>query len=385
MAQTIIITVNTIGPGTGPFNIYSLDNLGVVTGPFETGVTRAQLLAGFVSINVPNDAVTIRVVSTAADCTISLDIFLNIITTTTTTTINPSQCVISGTAVQIAPSGCQCYNVLFSELVFPVVPLTYIPCTGGNAITTTTPGKYCINTIIDLGTAVVTPITTILNCATDADCTITTTTTTVPVQRLLNPSCYTINYDIPMPGNSFVANGVTVTVSSTDPSNLCPAQNSPNYRGCMPEWNDTSIALGGPYPTISTTCDVTLTFSQPVNNVKILLYNYSATYMTSQWTHPSHPYPHMENQEEFTFTVDSGIVPTINPCDYCNAILSGNKITGLIDLPNGIDISNGCGIFEINHTVPYTSLRIDGVLYGFNCTQQSGLATSVQLGDFTII
>lgn len=86
MAQTAIITVSTIGPGTGPFNFYSLDNLGVVTGPFETGVTRAQLLAGFVSVNVPNDAVTIRVVSTATDCTISLDIFLNIITTTTTTT-----------------------------------------------------------------------------------------------------------------------------------------------------------------------------------------------------------------------------------------------------------------------------------------------------------
>jgi hypothetical protein len=89
MAQTAIITVITIGPGTGPFNIYSLDNLGVVTGPFETGVTRAQLLAGFVSIHIPNNAVTIRVVSTAIDCTLSLDIFLNIITTTTTTTIAP--------------------------------------------------------------------------------------------------------------------------------------------------------------------------------------------------------------------------------------------------------------------------------------------------------
>lgn len=84
MAQTAIITVSTIGSGTGPFNFYSLDNVGVVTGPFETGVTRAQLLAGFVSINVPNDAVTIRVISTSVECPLSLDIFLNIITTTTT-------------------------------------------------------------------------------------------------------------------------------------------------------------------------------------------------------------------------------------------------------------------------------------------------------------
>ena len=80
MAQTVIITVSTIGPGTGPFNFYSLDNSGVVTGPFETGVTRTQLLAGYVSINVPNDAVTIRVTSTSIDCPLSLDIYLNIIT-----------------------------------------------------------------------------------------------------------------------------------------------------------------------------------------------------------------------------------------------------------------------------------------------------------------
>lgn len=84
MAQTVIITVNTIGPGTGPFKIYSLNNAGIVTGPFETGITRAQLLAGFVSTRVPDDAVTIRVVSTATDCPLSLDIYLNIITTTTT-------------------------------------------------------------------------------------------------------------------------------------------------------------------------------------------------------------------------------------------------------------------------------------------------------------
>jgi hypothetical protein len=216
------------------------------------------------------------------------------------------------------------------------------------------------------------------------NCPIVVPTTTIAPPQMINPACYSTAYNIPMPGNSFLANGVTVTVSSTSSSNLTPAQNSPNYRACMTEWNATSIALGGPYPTISTTCDVTLTFSQLVNNVKIILMNYSATYMTSPYTHPSHPYPHMENQEEFAFTVDSGIIPTLNPCDYCNATLSGNKITGLIDLPNGIDISNGSGVFEISHTNPFTSLRIDGILNGFNCTQQSGLGTSVQLGDFTI-
>lgn len=112
MAQTVIITVNTIGPGTGPFKIYSLNNAGVVTGPFETGVTRAQLLAGFVSTRVPDDAVTIRVISSAADCPLSLDIYLNIITTTTTapptttttsTSTTSTSTTTSTTTVQLFP------------------------------------------------------------------------------------------------------------------------------------------------------------------------------------------------------------------------------------------------------------------------------------------
>ena len=86
MAQTAIITINTIGPGTGPFNLFSIDNLGVVTGPFETGITRTQLLNGYVSFLVPDTAVTIRVVSISIECPLTLDIYLNIITTTTTQT-----------------------------------------------------------------------------------------------------------------------------------------------------------------------------------------------------------------------------------------------------------------------------------------------------------
>lgn len=217
------------------------------------------------------------------------------------------------------------------------------------------------------------------------NCPIVVPTTTLPSPPpILNPACYSTVYNIPMPGNSFLANGVTVTVSSTNATNLCGPTNTYNYRSCMPDWIITSIGLGGCWPIISTTCDVTLTFSQPVNNVKIVLINYSAFYMTSPYPHPSHPYPHLDYQEEFTFTVDSGIVPTLTPCDYCFATITGNKVKALIDLPNGINASNGDGIFEISNTVPFTSLKIDGALYGFNCTQQSGLATFVQLGDFTI-
>jgi hypothetical protein len=125
MAQTAIITVSTIGPGTGPFNFYSLDNTGVVTGPFETGVTRAQLLAGFVSINVPNDAVTIRVVSTAIDCPVSLDIFLNIITTTTTTTLEPitTSTTTSTTTLEPTTTSTTSTSTTTSTTTAPGVPI----------------------------------------------------------------------------------------------------------------------------------------------------------------------------------------------------------------------------------------------------------------------
>jgi len=125
MAQTAIITVSTIGPGTGPFNFYSLDNVGVVTGPFETGVTRAQLLVGFVSINVPNDAVTIRVVSTAIDCPVSLDIFLNIITTTTTTTLEPitTSTTTSTTTLEPTTTSTTSTSTTTSTTTAPGVPI----------------------------------------------------------------------------------------------------------------------------------------------------------------------------------------------------------------------------------------------------------------------
>jgi len=90
MAQTVIITVSNIGPSVGPFNIYSINSLGVVAGPFETNITRAQLLNGFVSISVPDDCVTIRVTSLSVECPVSLDITLNVITTTTTSSTTTS-------------------------------------------------------------------------------------------------------------------------------------------------------------------------------------------------------------------------------------------------------------------------------------------------------
>jgi hypothetical protein len=118
MAQTVIITVSTIGPSTGPFSLYSINSLGTVSGPFEVNITRAQLLSGFVSLNVPDDCVTIRVISTGV-CKTSLDITLTVITTTTTSSTTTSTTTVAPFAlgrcvpIYVNPTGYNGTNCTF--------------------------------------------------------------------------------------------------------------------------------------------------------------------------------------------------------------------------------------------------------------------------------
>lgn len=84
--MNVLITLTSAGTDLGPFDLYS-DTDGYTT-PFETGVLRTQLLAGYTSTVVPDGTVTIRVTSTGA-CTNSIDIPVEVTTTTTTTTAAP--------------------------------------------------------------------------------------------------------------------------------------------------------------------------------------------------------------------------------------------------------------------------------------------------------
>lgn len=106
MAQTVLITLTVAGLDTGPFNLYS-DADGYVT-PFETGVSKAALLAGYTSIVVPDAATIIRVDSTGV-CTNFIDLPIIVVppTTTTTTSIAPpiSVEIDACASVQADPSG----------------------------------------------------------------------------------------------------------------------------------------------------------------------------------------------------------------------------------------------------------------------------------------
>lgn len=85
--MTVLITLTTAGSSTGPFSLYS--NVGSFSVPFETGVSRSSLLAGYTSTLVPNGTTIIRVMSTGI-CTNYTDISIVPCTTTTTTTVPPT-------------------------------------------------------------------------------------------------------------------------------------------------------------------------------------------------------------------------------------------------------------------------------------------------------
>ena len=85
--MTVFITLSIAGSDSGPFNLYS--NLDGYISAFESGVSKASLLAGYASSVVPDFTTTIRILSTGT-CTNYVDIIVEEITTTTTTTIAPT-------------------------------------------------------------------------------------------------------------------------------------------------------------------------------------------------------------------------------------------------------------------------------------------------------
>lgn len=86
--MNVLITLDAAGADTNNFQLLS-DADGYTT-PFETGVTKASLLAGYTSTVVPEAATIVRVQSTGI-CTNFLDLSIDLLECTLTT----------GTAVEV--------------------------------------------------------------------------------------------------------------------------------------------------------------------------------------------------------------------------------------------------------------------------------------------
>ena len=164
----VTITLTTAGADTGPFNLYS-DVDGFISA-FETGVSKASLLAGYTSSLVPNGTTTIRVMSASALCTNYIDIVISgecptttstttVLPTTTTTTI-PATTTTSTTTVipptttttTVTPVSCTTYDIQ-PDPIAGTVSIEYFDCLG-NLTTATYPEQA--NICAETGTVVIT-------------------------------------------------------------------------------------------------------------------------------------------------------------------------------------------------------------------------------------
>jgi hypothetical protein len=119
---------------------------------------------------------------------------------------------------------------------------------------------------------------------------------------------------LPLPGGSLVYNGITITASGT--GGLALRQNY--IASCNITSQTNTIDLGYPGLPFS----YTLTFSQPVNNIKLIL---TAIFGISP------------NIDSCTFTTSAG-TPTILSTDACQVNIAGNTILHLL-LSNNVQIS----------------------------------------------
>lgn len=120
--MTVLITLTTAGSSTGPFSLYSDANS--YSTPFETGVAKASLLAGYTSTLVPNGTTIIRVMSTGT-CTNYTDLPIVGCTTTTTTTSTSTTTTTTTTAapcqqIYLYPTNANACDHLGSLTLFDV-------------------------------------------------------------------------------------------------------------------------------------------------------------------------------------------------------------------------------------------------------------------------
>lgn len=151
--MTVLITLTTAGVDSGPFDLYS--DLDGYISAFESGVSKASLLAGYSSALVPDYTNTIRVKSNGT-CVNYIDIILTTTTTTstsstttTTTTVAPTTTTTTATPTTTTTTTSapppSFYNIDFSNST------PSLAC-GSPSIPTTYPlSLYCVHAIPLLG------------------------------------------------------------------------------------------------------------------------------------------------------------------------------------------------------------------------------------------
>ena len=144
--MTVLITLTTAGTSTGPFNLYS--NIGNYATPFETNVPKASLVAGYLSTSVPAGTTTVQVRSLGT-CTNSIDIPIDLLTTSTTSTSTTST---STTTVPTTTTTTEPTTTTTTTSSTTTVPTTSTTSTSTSTTTTTIPILECVELTNDIVT-----------------------------------------------------------------------------------------------------------------------------------------------------------------------------------------------------------------------------------------
>ena len=142
---------------------------------------------------------------------------------------------------------------------------------------------------------------------------------------------------LPVIGNSIMySNGLTISATGTgDVTNYSLATCTENICGICGTQNAIWLGQTGAFT-------YTLNFSYPVNDFKIFLFGYNLG-------------------ESFTLTTNTGSnTPNINLCSGCCVSISGNVITASNINSDCYFGAAGAGLFNINNSLPFTSLTISG-------------------------
>lgn len=136
------ISLLSAGADAGPFDIFS--DVDTYTVPFEVGVSKASLLAGYFTTQIPDGTSNIRVCSTGV-CQNCVDITVSFTTTSSTSTLSSSTeiTIINNTV------GVTYDTIVMDSTILPPGPGLY-PNPGGNIyLTSFASGTYNVTVTLN--------------------------------------------------------------------------------------------------------------------------------------------------------------------------------------------------------------------------------------------
>ena len=220
--MNVLVTLNSnIGADLGPFNVFS--NADGYTNPLAVGVSRPIMINGLPLNGIPSNATIIRVISTG-DCTNQVDIPINLlpVTTSSTTTLAPTTTTTT-TAAVITTTSTTTVAATTTTTSTTQAPTTTTSTTQAPTTTSTTTLAPTTTTTSTTGAPATTSTTSSTTSTTSSTSSTTTTSSTT-----LAPTTSTTTV---LPAFTITPILVSATSNATDACGLTPTVEYVIYRG----------------------------------------------------------------------------------------------------------------------------------------------------------